>query len=125
MTSFFTYTTTLLQRGVREHQLLSTEQAVHLLTDVPARLYGLHERGRLRAGAPADVVVFDEDRIASEPIHTRFDLPGGAGRLYAAANGIGHVLVNGTEIVRDGELSEQRPGRVLRSGRDTVNPAMT
>jgi hypothetical protein len=50
---------------------------------------------------------------------TRDDLPGGAARLYGEAEGIEHVLVNGDEIVRGGQFTDARPGRVLRSGRDT------
>ena len=58
--------------------------------------------------------MFDEARIAPGPIHLRDDLPGGARRLYADAIGIHHVLVNGTEIVRDGTFTGSLPGTVLR-----------
>jgi N-acyl-D-aspartate/D-glutamate deacylase len=113
------YSTSMLGDGVRARGLLSWEQAVRELTDVPARLYGLRDRGRLVPGAFADVVVFDPNAIGHGPVRTRDDLPGGASRLYAEATGIGHVLVNGTEIVRHGSFTTARPGRVLRSGRDT------
>ena len=89
------------------------------LTDIPARLYGLRDRGRLAPGSYADVVVLDPTSIGHGPVRTRADLPGGASRLYAEAVGIGHVMVNGTEIVRDGDFTGAVPGRVLRSGRDT------
>ena len=93
--------------------------AVHQLSDVPARLYGMIERGRLEEGWHADVVVFDEGSIATGPTYTRFDLPSGAGRLYADAEGIEHVYVNGIEIVRGGSFTGNLPGTILRSGRDT------
>jgi N-acyl-D-aspartate/D-glutamate deacylase len=95
------------------------EEAVRLLTDVPAKLYGLEGRGRLAEGAIADVVVFDPATVASGPVYTRHDLPGGAGRLYADAIGVEHVVVNGTEIVRGGKHTGALPGTILRSGRDT------
>ena len=99
------YSTSMLGDGVRARGLLSWEQAVRLLTDMPARLYGLRDRGRLVPGAFADVVVLDPTAIGHGAVRTRDDLPGGASRLYAEATGIGRVLVNGTEIVRDGEFT--------------------
>ena len=113
------YSTSMLGDGVRARGLLSWERAVQLLTDVPARLYGLRDRGRIVAGHFADVVVFDPTAIGHGVVRTRDDLPGGASRLYADAVGVGHVLVNGTEIVRDGDFTGAAPGRVLRSGHDT------
>jgi N-acyl-D-aspartate/D-glutamate deacylase len=113
------YSTSLLGDGVRARGLLSWEQAVRLLTDVPARLYGLRDRGRLVPGAFADIVVLDPASIGHRPIRTRDDLPGGASRLYAEATGVHHVLVNGAEIASEGEFTGARPGHVLRSGRDT------
>jgi len=113
------YSTSMLGDGVRARGLLTWEQAVRQLTDVPARLYGLRDRGRLVPGAFADVVIFDPAAIGHGPLRTRDDLPGGASRLYAEAVGIAHVLVNGTEIVRAGEFTGATPGRVLRSGLDT------
>jgi N-acyl-D-aspartate/D-glutamate deacylase len=114
------YSTSMLGDGVRARGLLSWEQAVRQLTDIPARLYGLRDRGRLVPGAYADVVVFDPESIGHGEVRTRDDLPGGASRLYAEATGIRHVLVNGTEIARDGAFTGTVPGRVLRSGRDTT-----
>jgi N-acyl-D-aspartate/D-glutamate deacylase len=119
MLSTFSYSTAMIDEAVRQRGLLPLEEAVHLITDVQARLYGIRERGRIAEGWHADVVVFDEERIAPGPVHTRYDLPAGAGRLYAEAEGIEHVLVNGTEIVRGTSLTGERPGRLLRSGRDT------
>jgi len=119
MIDTFAFSTQVLGNGVREYGLLDLEQAVHQLTQVPAELYGLRDRGLVKQGWAADLVVFDPDEIAPGETYTRTDLPCGGGRLYAEALGIGHVLVNGSEIVRDGEFTSERPGRVFRSGRDT------
>ena len=113
--SSFTYTTSLLGRAVRERQLLSLEEAVRALTSVPADLCGVRGRGRLVAGAAADVVVFDAATIAPGPVVVRADLPGRARRLYADAVGIEAVLVNGRTIVTGNEWSGAMPGTVLRS----------
>jgi N-acyl-D-aspartate/D-glutamate deacylase len=104
---------------VREKGLMELEEAVHRITDLPARLYGLTGRGRVAEGWWADLVIFDPERIGPGRVHTRNDLPAGAGRLYAEAIGIEHVLVNGQEIVRGTDLTGTTPGVVLRSGRDT------
>jgi N-acyl-D-aspartate/D-glutamate deacylase len=119
MIDTFSLSTALLGSGVRKHGLLSFEEAVHQITEVPARLYGIRERGRIAEGYRADVVVFDPDRVEPGPVHTRNDLPGGAARLYAEAEGIEHVLVNGVEIVRGKAATGKFPGTILRSGRDT------
>ena len=119
MIDTFACATTLLGPGRRDRGLIGLEDAVHQLTDVPARLYGLKGRGRLAEGWVADVCVFDPETVGPKEIHTRSDLPGGAGRLYAEAAGIEHVVVGGAEAVRGGELTGDRPGQVLRSGVDT------
>jgi N-acyl-D-aspartate/D-glutamate deacylase len=115
----FAFSTKLLGEGVRERGIMTLEQAVQQLSQVPARLYGLKDRGEIREGAMADLVIFDADRVDRAPIENRADLPGGASRLYAEAIGVEAVLVAGEEMVRSGEVTEARPGRILRSGRDT------
>jgi N-acyl-D-aspartate/D-glutamate deacylase len=114
------YTTALLGEGVREHQVVKLEEAVRLVTDVPARFYGLTERGRIAPGWHADLVMFDPATIDHGPERTRYDLPSGAPRLVADARGIASVWVGGVEVCRDGVATGALPGTVLRSGRDTA-----
>jgi N-acyl-D-aspartate/D-glutamate deacylase len=118
MIDTFVYATSLLGPITRDG-LVGLEEAVRLLSDVPARLYGLRGRGRLSPGYQADVIVFDPATIGPGPMRTVTDLPGGASRLFADATGIEHVFVNGTETVRRGALTGATPGTTLRSGRDT------
>jgi N-acyl-D-aspartate/D-glutamate deacylase len=119
MLATFSYCTMLLAEGVRERQLLPLEEAVRLLTDWPARHYGLRDRGRVAVGNFADLVVFDPSTIGPGAVATRFDLPAGASRLYSEATGIARVIVNGAELVRDGVPTGDLPGQVIRPGLDT------
>lgn len=115
----FNQTSTLIEYAVRKHKLLPLEEAVHYVTDRVARLFGLRGRGRIAPSWQADLVVLDPETVASGPVHMRADLPGGAVRTYAEAEGISHVFVNGRAIVADGKTTGVLPGQVLRSGRDT------
>ena len=113
------YPTVMLGQSVRRRGLLPIEEAVRLMTDAPARLFGLRERGRVQEGWHADLVVFDPETVDSGPSLSRHDLPGGGERLYAESVGVDHVLVGGVEIARGSQLTGATPGRVLRSGTDT------
>jgi N-acyl-D-aspartate/D-glutamate deacylase len=125
MLDSFCFATMLLAKGYREFGVVSLEEAVALLSGVPARLYGLVDRGVLRVGAHADVVLFDPESVEPGPVEVRRDLPTGAPRLYRGARGIREVFVGGVSVVRDDEYTGAAPGSVLRSGRDsaTVRPA--
>jgi len=113
------YPTRVLGEVVARRGLLTLEQAVAMLTDRPARHYGLRHRGRIEPGWHADLVVFDPVTVDSGPARLVDDMPGGGGRLVADSKGIDHVLVAGVEVVTDGVATAARPGRVLRSGTDT------
>jgi N-acyl-D-aspartate/D-glutamate deacylase len=115
----FAFSTMMLGLGVREYGVISLEEAVQQLTQKAAQLYGLRERGEIREGWFADLVVFDPATVGAGPTYTKFDLPAGAGRLYADAYGIEHVIVNGTPIVAHGELTGATPGTIFHPGRDT------
>ncbi|MBV8952020.1 MAG: amidohydrolase family protein [Actinobacteria bacterium] len=113
------YTTAFLADSLRGRKLVSLERAVQLITDAPARLFGLRGRGRIETGGVADLVVFDPDTIGATPARLVDDLPGGTGRLFSDPLGIVRVLVNGREAVVDGASTGALAGSLLRSGRDT------
>jgi N-acyl-D-aspartate/D-glutamate deacylase len=113
------YPTAFLADCLRGRKLMPTERAVQLMTQTPARHFGLTDRGEIRVGWKADVVVIDPDRVGAGPVVRADDLPGDSWRLTSVADGVEHVFVNGQEIVRDGELTSALPGQVLRSGQDT------
>ncbi|SMQ17037.1 N-acyl-D-aspartate/D-glutamate deacylase [Streptomyces sp. Ag82_O1-12] len=113
------YTTRFLGDCLRGRKLVGLEQAVKMLTDDPARLFGLRERGQVREGWHADLVLLDPERIDAGPATLVHDLPGGSPRLDSRALGVRAVWVNGVEAIRDDVVTGAVPGRVLRSGRDT------
>ena len=115
------YSTYLLGHWVRERKVFTIEQAVHNLTQRPAEMFGITDRGVLADGRPADVVVFDPKTVGPGPLKRVYDLPAGADRLVSEASGIDAVIVNGKLIRRDGKdvfaANDKLPGRLLRSGR--------
>jgi N-acyl-D-aspartate/D-glutamate deacylase len=113
------YTTRFLGDCLRGRKLVGLEQAVKMLTDDPARLFGLRERGRVEEGFHADLVLFDPERIDAAPATLVHDLPGDSPRLDSKALGVRAVWVNGVAAIRDDVVTGTVPGRVLRSGRDT------
>ncbi|MBY0399813.1 amidohydrolase family protein, partial [Myxococcota bacterium] len=118
------YTTDFVADCLRGKKLWPVEKAIQALSDAPARLFGLRDRGRVAPGMHADLVVFDPKTIGSSEIHERADLPGGTSRLYAESTGVVRVYVAGQAIVRDGKPTDARPGRIMRSGRDTETVAL-
>ena len=94
-----------LRRYVREMKVLTLEEAIHKITQLPAETFHIRDRGVLRPGAYADIVIFDPSRVreASTPLEPR-----------RPPIGIHHVIVNGVVTVRDGSHTGARPGRILR-----------
>ena len=114
------YTTRFIGDMLRGRKLVSLERAVQLITDAPAQLFGLRDRGRIEEGFHADLVVFDPETIGSEAAALVNDLPGDSPRLTADSQGIVRVFVNGVQTVADGKATGATPGTILRSGRDTA-----
>jgi N-acyl-D-aspartate/D-glutamate deacylase len=114
------YPTEWLADTIRGRQLTTIEKAVHAMTEVPARLFGLRDRGTLAEGQYGDVVVFDPDTVSSEDLRMVADLPGGTSRLYAGSIGIEKVYCNGVKIVDDGQATGVLPGKLMKPGLDTA-----
>jgi len=106
--------THLLYHWVRRKQAFTLEQAVRMLTLVPATLWGFADRGLIREGMAADLVVFDPETIAAEMPEVVDDLPSGARRLVQRTRGIAATVVNGEVLLRDGKHTGALPGRLLR-----------
>ena len=106
--------THLLSHWVRTKRAFTLEQAVRMITLVPATLWGFADRGLIREGMAADLMVFDPDTIAAEMPEVVDDLPAGARRLVQRTRGIAATVVNGEVLLRDGKHTGALPGRLLR-----------
>ena len=101
---------------VREEKVLSLEDAHYKLSYPPAHSGGFQDRGFLREGAPADIVVYDLDKLEILPSKVAEDLPGGEWRRIQKAKGYRWTIVNGDVTFEDGEPTGALPGRLLRHG---------
>jgi N-acyl-D-aspartate/D-glutamate deacylase len=107
----------VLAEWVRERGLLTLEDAIRRYTFQPARIMGLHDRGLVRQGLAADLMVFDFDRIGVKEDEVAQDGPAGTPRRVQGAEGVHHVIVGGQEVLDHGQHTGAFPGRVLRAGR--------
>jgi N-acyl-D-aspartate/D-glutamate deacylase len=107
---------TLLSNWVRERALLDWPEAVRLLTHDPAVVWGFHDRGLLREGYAADIVVFDPQRVGSSLPRVVRDLPDGGPRLVQTGIGFDAIVVNGALTWRDDVGTSAHPGRLIRGG---------
>src|SRR5579884_3311990 len=109
------YSTRLLSEWVRDKRIMSLEQAVRRLTFDSASIFGLYDRGLLRPGMAADIVIFDPDTVRPLPEVVVRDFPAGGWRMKEPAAGIMAVIVNGTVLMEEGKHTGALPGRILRN----------
>ncbi|MGH7964396.1 MAG: N-acyl-D-amino-acid deacylase family protein [Candidatus Binatia bacterium] len=118
-TKFFTagrYPTETLAQLVREHNVMSLEEAHWKLSALPAFCAGFKDRGMLREGAPADIVVYDYNNLKVLPMEIAHDLPGGEWRRVQRAEGYRYVLVNGEVTIENDQPTGVTSGKLLRHG---------
>jgi N-acyl-D-amino-acid deacylase len=118
-TKFFTagrYPTETLAVHVRDNELVSLEEAHWRLSALPASLAGFRDRGTIRVGSPADIVVYDYENLNALPSEIAHDLPGGEWRRIQRARGYRWVLVNGQVTIEDDTQTDAYSGALLRHG---------
>ena len=112
----FGYATRLLGYWIREKNIMSLEEGVRKLTFMVASIFGLHDRGLIRRGMAADLVLFDPSTIRECEPEMVQDLPANEKRFIQKAVGIEMTLVNGEVLVEKGNHTGALPGSVLGSG---------
>jgi N-acyl-D-aspartate/D-glutamate deacylase len=107
----------VLSQWVRDRELLTLEDAIRRFTFQPARILGLRDRGMIREGLAADLMVFDLASIGIKEDEVTHDGPSGTPRRVQGAEGVHHVIVGGQVVLEHGKHTGALPGRVLRAGR--------
>jgi N-acyl-D-amino-acid deacylase len=111
------YATELISQYVREHKFLTLEEAHWRLSSLPAFCAGFQDRGVLRDGAAADIIVYDYEKLDYEFPNFRHDLPGDEYRVASAGSGYCYVLVNGEVTIEDDKETNTHSGKLLRGGK--------
>ncbi len=111
------YPTDMLSWLVRDTGTLTLEEAHFRLSTLPAHAAQFKDRGTLREGLAADIVVYDFDNLKALPIEIVYDLPAGEWRRVQRAEGYRWIMVNGGVTFENGQCTGSTPGRLLRSGR--------
>ncbi|MBL4867908.1 MAG: amidohydrolase family protein [Pseudomonadales bacterium] len=105
----------LLSYWVKEKASMTLEEAVWRCTTFPAQIVGLKDRGAIKEGSPADVLVFDYEKLAIDEVRWASDIPGGQRRKVHYPIGMECVIVNGEVTIEHGVATGQRPGKLIRS----------
>lgn len=95
----------MLGKYVRDEKVITLEEAVRKLTSLPAGNLGIRKRGEIRTGFYADLAIFDPKRVQD---NATFEAP----QKYST--GVVHVFVNGVQVIKDGEHTGAKPGRIVR-----------
>lgn len=111
------YGTEYVARFVRDEAITTLEQAHWRLSGLPAHCAGFRDRGVIREGAAADLIIYDYDRLGYGDTEFVHDLPAGQMRTIVRASGYRHILVNGEVTIEDDRQTEAMAGRLLRHGR--------
>jgi N-acyl-D-amino-acid deacylase len=116
------YPTEFLTSFTRDQGMLSLEEAHWKLSAWPAICAGISDRGVLREGYAADIVMYDYDRLGIEPRAVVHDLPGDEWRRVQRARGYRYIMVNGEVTLVDGQPTKLTPGLLLRHGHGRKKP---
>jgi len=110
------FPTEAIIKCVREHHMLTLEEAHWRLSALPAMVAGFENRGVLKKGAPADIVIYDYENLEILPAEILHDLPGGEWRRVQRAKGYRYILVNGQVTIEDDKETHNYSGQLLRNG---------
>ena len=118
------YPTEFLTMHVRQNQIMDLEEAHWRLSGYPAYAAGLKDRGVLREGMPADIVIYDFEALTLLPAEVTHDFPANEWRRTRKATGYRYIIVNGETTFIDGECTGATPGRLLRHGYGSAQPML-